>query len=57
MTTSFDGEILRHVKDPFRYDRKAVLIDGKTSAAILAQFLPASVISVSAASRAENARL
>jgi hypothetical protein len=59
-TTSCGGEvkpsvprhkILGHVKNPLKYDRD---IDRQNSRIFLAQFLPALLLGVSAASRAEN---
>jgi hypothetical protein len=58
--TSFGGEvkplatfrkILRHVKDPLMYDRYTI---GKIQRPFLAQFLPGSLLDVSAATKADN---
>jgi hypothetical protein len=44
-------EIFRNVEDPLRYDRETYL---QTSRAFLVKFIPASLLGVSAATRAEN---
>jgi hypothetical protein len=49
--TGLSHKILGQVKDPLRYDRDG---DRQNSAAISCQVLPALLIGVSAATRAEN---